>query len=254
MPDREGEPARELNPPPAQPYLTLSANIQSTPRNRAKRPELPLIHSPSTGQESLITPTHIKHPHTSPTTQPSHKRVDRAQPFEPPSPVPTTDDLGGAPTTPSNFLGLTPESHTPEAEPVTMFATMRSALGGGPRAMGASPAVRAVQMELQQLKAAPILNPHFGMVNKYLDCLNRLMDAAVSSQGPGGVKIWLIEVQTLIRHLQKRVFQRMPLNQTERAAIFNFTSYWRQMNQAPFGMSRPEVQLVLITLTEFAMG
>lgn len=44
-----------------------------------------------------------------------------------------------------------------------------------------------------------------------LDCLNRLMDALIMSNGPDGVRHWLVEVQTFIRVLQKRVFQRMPL-------------------------------------------
>jgi hypothetical protein len=45
-----------------------------------------------------------------------------------------------------------------------MFAAMRSALGGGQPVTSSS--MIHVQMELQQLKAAPILNPHFGMVTK----------------------------------------------------------------------------------------
>lgn len=44
-----------------------------------------------------------------------------------------------------------------------MFAAMRNAIGGGG---GGNGAIMAVQMELQQLKATPILNPHFGLVNK----------------------------------------------------------------------------------------
>ena len=45
-----------------------------------------------------------------------------------------------------------------------MFAAMRSAFNGGNH--GGSSALMQVQLELQQLKAAPILNPHFGMVTK----------------------------------------------------------------------------------------
>jgi len=37
------------------------------------------------------------------------------------------------------------------------------------------------------------------------------MDAAIMTQGPAGVTAWLLEVQTFIRQLQKRTFQRMPL-------------------------------------------
>ncbi len=32
------------------------------------------------------------------------------------------------------------------------------------------------------------------------------------TRGPAGVRMWLIEVQTLVRLLQRRVFQRMPLS------------------------------------------
>jgi hypothetical protein len=47
-----------------------------------------------------------------------------------------------------------------------MFATMQTPFGGGfgsPRGGGGA---MAIQMELGQLKAAPVLNPHFGMVIK----------------------------------------------------------------------------------------
>ncbi|GFZ43999.1 hypothetical protein JCM24511_01720 [Saitozyma sp. JCM 24511] len=133
-----------------------------------------------------------------------------------------------------------------------MFATMQTPFGGGfgsPRGGGGA---MAIQMELGQLKAAPVLNPHFGMVIKYLDCLNRLMDALIMSNGPDGVRHWLVEVQTFIRVLQKRIFQRMPLTPQERSAIISFVAYWRQMGHPPYAMGRPEAQLVLIALQEFA--
>ncbi|RSH87427.1 hypothetical protein EHS25_003337 [Saitozyma podzolica] len=63
---------------------------------------------------------------------------------------------------------------------------MQTPFGGGfgsPRGGGGA---MAIQMELGQLKAAPVLNPHFGMVIKYLDCLNRLMDPLIMSNGPDG--------------------------------------------------------------------
>jgi hypothetical protein len=53
---------------------------------------------------------------------------------------------------------------TPTSDDKTMLAAMRSAFSGGNH--GGSSALMQVQMELQQLKAAPILNPHFGMVSK----------------------------------------------------------------------------------------
>jgi hypothetical protein len=37
------------------------------------------------------------------------------------------------------------------------------------------------------------------------------MDGLVMTQGPAGVRVWLIEVQHFIRALQKRTYQRMPL-------------------------------------------
>lgn len=37
------------------------------------------------------------------------------------------------------------------------------------------------------------------------------MDALLMTQGPVGVKVWLLEVQLLIRALRKRSFVRMPL-------------------------------------------
>lgn len=47
-----------------------------------------------------------------------------------------------------------------------MFATLTSPFGGGTGGgMGGAASMR-VQMELQQLKAAPLLNPAFGMVIK----------------------------------------------------------------------------------------
>lgn len=107
------------------------------------------------------------------------------------------------------------------------------------------------------------------------------------TQGPAGVKVWLLEVQHFIRQLQRRTFQRMSLCATrissssgndaddrlpqERQAILAFTAYWRQMVSPPvsyrsftvirsrskstdcqYAMGRPEAQLVLITLTETA--
>ncbi|KAK4685547.1 hypothetical protein P7C73_g4601, partial [Tremellales sp. Uapishka_1] len=39
----------------------------------------------------------------------------------------------------------------------------------------------------------------------------------------------------------------------ERQAVQNFATYWRQKVSAPYSMGRPEAQLVLITLMEFAM-
>jgi hypothetical protein len=62
-------------------------------------------------------------------------------------------------------LDCHPYSESPETTPAqTMFTAMRSAFGGGANPGGH--AMMAVQMELQQLKSAPILNPHFGMVTK----------------------------------------------------------------------------------------
>jgi hypothetical protein len=46
-----------------------------------------------------------------------------------------------------------------------MFAALRSAVGGGSSSVGGA-TIMQVQMELQQLKAAPLLNPHYGMVVK----------------------------------------------------------------------------------------
>ncbi|ORY34096.1 hypothetical protein BCR39DRAFT_503750 [Naematelia encephala] len=136
-----------------------------------------------------------------------------------------------------------------------MLARMTSAFGGGGGGggMGLGGAFMGVQVELQQLKSAPVLNPHFHMVDKYLDCLNRLMDALITTQGPAmGVKTWLIEVQTLTRLVQKRAFQRLPLTPQERMAILNFANYWRQNVSAPYFMGRPEAQIVLIALSELA--
>ncbi|ORX36777.1 hypothetical protein BD324DRAFT_627141 [Kockovaella imperatae] len=133
-----------------------------------------------------------------------------------------------------------------------MFDNIAAMFGGGLGVGAAGMVSLSVQGELQQLKSAPVLNPHFGMVIKYLDCLNRLMDGLVLTMGPSGVTPWLVEVQTLIRLLQKRVFQRMPLTMPERSALLNFASYWRRMVQPPYAMGRPEAQLVLITLTELA--
>ena len=63
---------------------------------------------------------------------------------------------------------LTPTDSAHETDddiPVSnMFAAMTSALRGG--GGGGGGAVMQVMMEMQQLKAAPVLNPHFGMVIK----------------------------------------------------------------------------------------
>ncbi|RXK40169.1 hypothetical protein M231_02627 [Tremella mesenterica] len=67
------------------------------------------------------------------------------------------------------------------------------------------------RQELAQFKSAPILNPHFNMVVRYLDCLNRFMDALIAVHGPGGVREWLLEVTAFLTACQKRTFQRMPL-------------------------------------------
>lgn len=49
----------------------------------------------------------------------------------------------------------------------------------------------------------------------------------MSTQGPHGVKLWLIEVQSFTQQLHKRMFQGMPLDPMERQAILNFATYWR---------------------------
>ncbi|WWC89443.1 uncharacterized protein L201_004367 [Kwoniella dendrophila CBS 6074] len=120
-----------------------------------------------------------------------------------------------------------------------MFS-FRGNSGGGP------------QIEMAQLKAAPVLNPNYGMVIKYLDCLNRLADY-LCSRGATGLAPWLMEVQWLLTSLQKRTYHRMPLTPVERTSIVSFASYWRRRTEAPYLMGRPEAQLVLIALTEFAM-
>ncbi|KAK6910218.1 hypothetical protein V866_000905 [Kwoniella sp. B9012] len=109
-----------------------------------------------------------------------------------------------------------------------------------------------VQMEMANLKAAPVLNPNYGMVIKYLDCLNRLADYLLS-RGATGLAPWLMEVQWLLTSLQKRTYHRMPLTPVERTSIISFASYWRRRTEPPYLMGRPEAQLVLIALTEFAM-
>ncbi|OWZ60181.1 hypothetical protein C356_00315 [Cryptococcus neoformans c45] len=105
------------------------------------------------------------------------------------------------------------------------------------------------QSELIRLKQAPALNPNYNMVIKYLDCLNRLADQLIPNSN---LPTWLIEVQHLIRLLQKRVFSRMPLTPIERSALLNFAQYWRSMTRPPYNMGRPEAQIVMITLAEFA--
>ncbi|WVQ99308.1 hypothetical protein IAU59_006440 [Kwoniella sp. CBS 9459] len=130
-----------------------------------------------------------------------------------------------------------------------MFSFRSSGGGGGG---GSGGHAVGVQMELAALKSAPVLNPHFGMVIKYLDCLNRLADQLLASSRGAGMAAWLVEVQHLIKLLQKRTFNRMPLTPVERSSIISFANYWRRMVQPPYDMGRPEAQLVLITLTEFA--
>lgn len=44
-----------------------------------------------------------------------------------------------------------------------------------------------------------------------LDCLNQLMDAIITTSGPQGVKMWLVEVQAFTKQLQKRMMHRVPL-------------------------------------------
>ncbi|WVQ80636.1 hypothetical protein IAT38_002741 [Cryptococcus sp. DSM 104549] len=105
------------------------------------------------------------------------------------------------------------------------------------------------QAELARLKAAPVLNPNYGMVIKYLDCLNRMADQMIPQ---GQLPAWLIEVQHLIRTLQKRVYSRVPLTSVERSSLISFAQYWRSMTHAPYHMGRPEAQIVMITLQEFA--
>ncbi|WWD17393.1 hypothetical protein CI109_101834 [Kwoniella shandongensis] len=108
-----------------------------------------------------------------------------------------------------------------------------------------------VTTELATLRNAPLLNPHFGMVIKYLDVLNRSADILLSSTGGMGLPTWLVEVQHFMKHLERRMRTRMPLTPIERTAILSFSQYWRRMVQPPYNMGRPEAQIVLITLAEF---
>ncbi|XAO23907.1 hypothetical protein I312_102692 [Cryptococcus bacillisporus CA1280] len=101
-----------------------------------------------------------------------------------------------------------------------------------------------------RLKQTPALNPHYNMVIKYLDCLNRLADQLIPNSN---LPAWLIEVQPLIKLLQKRVFSRLPLTPVERSALLNFAQYWKSMTRPPYNMGRPEAQIVMITLAEFAV-
>ncbi|WVN88324.1 uncharacterized protein L203_103529 [Cryptococcus depauperatus CBS 7841] len=105
------------------------------------------------------------------------------------------------------------------------------------------------QVELARLKQAPALNPNYNMVIKYLDCLNRLADHYIPL---GNLAAWLIEVQLLIQKLQKRVYSRIHLTPVERKSLLNFATYWRNMTRPPYNMGRPEAQIVMITLIEFA--
>ncbi|WVR07139.1 hypothetical protein IAU60_004180 [Kwoniella sp. DSM 27419] len=108
------------------------------------------------------------------------------------------------------------------------------------------------QTELSTLKSAPVLDPNFGMVTKYLECLNQLADQLFSIAGPPALPAWLGEVQCLLRLLQKRIFQGIHLTPLERASIVRFADYWRQMVQPPYCMGRPEAQIVLLYLAEIA--
>jgi hypothetical protein len=91
-----------------------------------------------------------------------------------------------------------------------MFSTMASPFPAYNAC--AQSGLMAVQTELTQLKSAPVLNPQFGMVIRYLDCLNKLIEPMTMSQGPlMGVRSWLIEVQYLVKVLHRRTFQNMPL-------------------------------------------
>ncbi len=100
-------------------------------------------------------------------------------------------------------------------EPNEMFASLASRFSGHSRGEGGGGAGGAALMQAQtalnSLKMAPVLNPHYGMVIKYLDCLNRLIEPLLLTQGPLGVRTWLVEVQTLVQKLQKRTFSGMPL-------------------------------------------
>lgn len=76
---------------------------------------------------------------------------------------PTADQTVYTQPTLQGILTTSPQSCQEDLLTPEMFAAMRSALGGGG---GGGGAIMAVQMELQQLKVAPILNPNFGMVTK----------------------------------------------------------------------------------------
>lgn len=86
-----------------------------------------------------------------------------------------------------------------------------------------------------------------------LDCLNRFIDIAIATNGPAGFRTWLVEVQMLIAQLQKRYNLRVPLTPGEKQALLNFAAYWRSMQAPSYSMQSGEAQVVLITLTEFAM-
>ncbi|KAI9639524.1 uncharacterized protein MKK02DRAFT_39832 [Dioszegia hungarica] len=134
-----------------------------------------------------------------------------------------------------------------------MFVTRSSPFSSPDMRGGGSPLPKMqLQMQIQQLKSAPILNPNYGMVQTYLDLLNQLMDVSVSTQGAYGVKIWLIEVQAFTRQLQKRMFQGCPLTPQEKQSVLYFCHYWRNSLHPAYAMAAPEAQIVLIALTEFA--
>nr|XP_018263179.1 uncharacterized protein I303_04672 [Kwoniella dejecticola CBS 10117]OBR85337.1 hypothetical protein I303_04672 [Kwoniella dejecticola CBS 10117] len=89
-----------------------------------------------------------------------------------------------------------------------------------------------VQLEMANLKAAPMLDPAYGLAIKYLDCLNRLADF-LCGRGPQGLAPWLMEVQWFTTSLQKRTYNRVPLTPIERQSIISFASYWRRRTERP---------------------
>ncbi|KAK8864308.1 hypothetical protein IAR55_001555 [Kwoniella newhampshirensis] len=115
--------------------------------------------------------------------------------------------------------------------------------------------MRAAQVstELAVMRNAPLLNPHFGQVVKYLDVLNRSADVFLATGNGMGLPAWLVEVQLFLKQLQKRKYVNMPLTPVERAAILSFAQYWRRMVGPPYNMGRPEAQIVLITLLEYCI-
>ncbi|ODN82127.1 hypothetical protein L202_02433 [Cryptococcus amylolentus CBS 6039] len=106
-----------------------------------------------------------------------------------------------------------------------------------------------VWAELAKLKAQPVLNPHFRMVQAFVNHLNGLAEVTVRV---GNLPRWLIEIQELIGRLQDRTYARIPLTPEERVCLLTFVSTWQCRCGPPYHMERPEAQLVLITLLEFA--